>query len=177
MNKIPAHKLHRNQKGFAPVIVLLIVTILAVGGYFAYQSFKGKSQPLSAPSNSITGNKKPILRSKAPGIVTQITLTKTIDPKNGSAVNPATIFSKTDPTIYTVVALSNPPVGTKVEYTRYLNGKFLDNRSTSTTKATDKSVLFNWSLKKPGATHLVGSYKVKIYTNGIFEKEISYTIQ
>lgn len=177
MYKIPAHKLNKNQKGFAPVIILLIVAALAVGGYFAYQSFKGKSQPSSTTPTTITGNKKPALRSKAPGIVTQITLTKTIDPKTGSAISPANIFSKTDPTIYTVITLNNPPAGTKIEYTRYLNGKFLDNRSTATTKATDKSVIFNWSLKTPGATHLVGSYKVKIYTNGIFEKEISYTVQ
>ncbi len=110
-------------------------------------------------------------------MATQIILTKTIDPKTGLATSPASTFSKKDPTIYSVVALNNPSLGTKVEYVRYLNGKFLDNRNATTTKASDKNIIFDWKLNKPGATRLSGVYKVKIYTNGVFEKEVNYTVE
>ena len=169
-----------NQQGLTPLITLLLIAVLLGVGYAGYRSLSTSSQPSNQktiatpqPKNSTT----PSPRSKTPGIVTQISLAKAIDQKTGLAINPVTSFSKTDPAIYTVVTLNNPPVGTKIEYVRYLNGRLLDNRSTSTTKATDKSVIFDWKLKKPGATHLVGNYRVKIYTNGVFEKEINYTVQ
>ncbi len=178
MVKESAH--HTNQKGFTPLVVLLLIVAVLGVGYAGYKSLSTSSQPPNQkiiatpqPKNSTT----PIPRSKAPGIVTQVSLSTTLDPKTGLTVNPASVFSKTDPTIYAVVTLSNPPVGTKIEYVRYLNGKLLDNRSTSTTKVTAKSIVFDWKLKKPGATHLVGNYRVKIYTNGVFEKETSYIIQ
>ncbi len=167
-----------NKKGFTSIVIVLVIILLIGGVYLTYQALGGKA-PFSTRQQIIPNptSAKPKLRSKAPGLVTQITLAKTIDPKNGSATSPATTFSKTDPTIYTIIALSKPPVGTKVEYARYLNGKFLDNRSTSITRANDNSVLFSWNLKKPGATRSVGSYKVKIYTNGVFEKEVRYSVQ
>ena len=169
-----------NQKGFTPLVLLLLLVILLGVGYAGYRSLSTSSQPSNQktiatpqPKNSTTSTP----RSKAPGIVTQISLAKAIDQKTGLTINPVTTFSKTDPVIYAVVTLNNPPVGTKIEYVRYLNGRLLDNRSTSTTKATDRSVVFDWKLKKTGATRLVGNYRVKIYSNGVFEKEINYTVQ
>ena len=153
MTKLSAQNLNTNQKGFTPIIIALVVVLLIGGGYLAYRSFKGSPQPalVTQPSSTQqpTSSAKPTstnsaLRSKAPGIVTQVAFSRTIDPKTGIALNPATTFSKTDPAIYVVVSLNNPPVGAKIEYVRYLNGKFLDNRSTATTKTTDKSVVFGW---------------------------------
>ena len=45
------------------------------------------------------------------------------------------------------------------------------------TKANTNNVSFNWTLKKLGTTHLAGNYKVKVYTNGVFEKETTYIVQ
>ncbi len=180
MIKESVTNLDTNQKGLTPLVTLLLIVVLLGVGYVGYRLLSTSSQPSNQktiatpkPKNSTTLS----LRSKAPGIVTQVSLSKTLDPKTGLALNPTTTFSKTDPTIYAVVTLSNPPVGTKIEYVRYLNGRLLDNRSTSTTKVTDKSIVFDWKLKKTGATHLVGNYRVKIYTNGVFEKEINYSVQ
>ncbi len=180
MIKESAPNLNTNQKGFTPLVTLLLIVVLLGVGYLGYRSLSTSSQPSNQktiatpqPKNSTTSTP----RSKAPGIVTQISLAKTIDQKTGVAINPVTSFSKTDPAIYAVVTLSNPPVGTKIEYVRYLNNKLLDNRSTSTTKVTAKSIVFDWKLKKPDATRMVGNYRVKIYTNGVFEKEINYTVQ
>jgi len=76
-----------------------------------------------------------------------------------------------------VLTLKNPKVGTKFEYVRYLNGKFLDNGNLTMKKANTNNVSFGWTLKKTGATHLVGTYRVKVYTNGVFEKETTYIVQ
>ncbi len=163
-----------NQKGFPRLVILLLIAILLGLGYAGYKSLSTSTQPSN--QNTITSiTLSP--RSKAPGIVTQVSLSKTLDPKTGLTLNPTTTFSKADPAIYAVVVLNNPPVGTKIEYVRYLNGKLLDNRSVSTSKATDRSIVFNWNLQKPDATRMVGNYRVKIYTNGIFEKETNYTVQ
>ena len=40
------------QKGFAPILVILLVTVLAVGGFFAYQNFKSKSHVTETSQNS-----------------------------------------------------------------------------------------------------------------------------
>lgn len=131
------------------------------------------TQPLASPSVQPT---KPRSK-KIPDIITNIVTAKGIDPKTGEAVNPTSILLTTDKSIYVVATLQNAKVGTKIEYVRYLNNKFLDNRSITITKPNTNNTSFVWTLKKPGATHPIGNYRVKVYSNGIFEKETSYTVQ
>lgn len=130
------------------------------------------TQPVASPSVQPT---KP--RSKIPGIIVSIVTAKGIDSKTGEAVNPTSIFLTTDKSIYVVATLQNAKVGTRIEYVRYLNNKFLDNRSITVTKQSTNNTSFVWTLKKPGATHPIGNYRIKVYSNGIFEKETSYTVQ
>lgn len=114
-------------------------------------------------------------RSKAPGIITNVLTAAALDAQ-GKALNPATTFAKTDKNIYLALTLNKPKAGTKVEYIRYLNGKFLDSGTTQLLKSNLTNTSFAWSLKKPGAVHPVGSYKVKVYTDGILEKETRYEV-
>ena len=169
-----------NQTGIAPVAIIVVVGAVLVLSYLAYQTLINK--PLPSQSNTPLATSKPALnspkpRSLTPGVITQVVTTKSIDLKTGAVTGPNAVFLSTEPIIYLVLTVKNPPVGTKIEYVRYLNDKFLDNRSTTTTKSSDNSVIFDWALKKPGAVHLKGNYKVKVYTNSVFEKDLTYTIQ
>ncbi len=143
-----------------------IIAVLLIGGvYFLLQ----KQTPTPNPKPAIS-------RSKAPNVITNVVTSSSIDSK-GNAVAPTTNFSKTEKTIYLVLTLNKPKVGTKVEYIRYLNNKLLDNNSLKLTKPDMTNASFAWSLKKPNAIRLVGNYKVKVYANGIFEKETGYTVK
>ncbi len=151
----------------------IVVLILLGGLYAALQKPKTPSyqtQPVIQPTST-----PKLPRSKAPGVITNVLTASSLDAQ-GNALTPATTFAKTDKTIYLVLTVNNPKVGTKVEYIRYLNGKLLDSGTTKLVKSNVTNTSFVWSLKKLGATHLVGNYKVKVYTNGIFEKEVSYTV-
>lgn len=95
--------------------------------YLAYQTLINKPIPSrfnfpAATFKPATSSSKP--RSIASGVVTQVVVAKSIDLKTRTAINPNNIFSSTDPTIYLVMTVKNPPPGTKIEYVRYLNDRF-----------------------------------------------------
>lgn len=157
---------------------MLLLTFF--GGWYFFKNKKPASapvpqaiRPMVSPSPSSIA--KP--RSKAPGIVVGVVTARGIDPKTGEAVEPTTTFLTTDKSIYAVTTLINAKVGTKIEYVRYLNGKFLDNRSITITKPNTNNTSFVWTLKNLTSTHPIGQYEVRVYTNGIFEKKIFYTMQ
>ena len=167
-------------KGFAVVGVMIVAIVLILGLVFVLQkSAKNTATPpaVPQPKTAISTPQPTLPRSKAPGVISNALTAKAIDPKTGEAVTPTSTFASTDKSIYLVLTLKNPKVGSRYAFTRYLNGKFLDNGSLPVTKLATNNVSFVWALKKAGATHPAGNYKVKVYTNGIFEKEISYTVQ
>ncbi len=147
--------------------LLVIAAVLAVG-YLPYEIL------LPKPASLTPIQAGP--RSQAPGIITRLVMAKGIDIKTGEAVGETVSFSQTESVIYAVMTLKRPPKGTRFAYVRYLNGKFLDNRSMEVTKTSTNDVSFNWKLKKPGDTHPVGNYRLKVYTDGVFEKDINYTV-
>ncbi len=159
-----------------------VVFLVLLGGIFLFKNNKSNTDVRPNPSQqvgqpaTITTIQPTKPRSKAPGIIGSVVTTKALDTKTGYALNPTTSFATTDKTIYLVLTVNTSKVGTKFEYVRSLNGKFLDNRSITLIKPVNV-VSFDWRLKKVGATHLPGTYKVKVYTNGVFEKEISYSVQ
>lgn len=160
----------------------IIIFLLVGGGLYLYSKSASVLQtPKQIPqTNTQTVFPKPqptLPRSKAPGIVVSLVTAKGIDSKTGEAVNPTSVFLTTDKSIYAVTTLSNAKIGTRIEYVRYFNNKFLDNGSLPVTKLTTNNISFVWTLKKARATHPVGNYKIKVYTNGIFEKETSYSVQ
>lgn len=154
-----------------------IVVLILIGGLFAVLQKSKTTPPTPQPSvQQPTLSPKPILpRSKAPGVITNVLTASSLDAQ-GKAVAPVTTFAKTDKNIFLVLMLSKPKIGTKIEYIRYLNGKYLDSGTNKILKPNVTNMSFVWSLKKPGAMHLAGTYKVKVYTNGIFEKVVSYTV-
>jgi hypothetical protein len=163
------------------VLIGGIILIVLLGGLYFFNKSATPPQALKQIPRNIPQTVSPSAqptkpRSKAPGIIISIVTAKGIDPKTGEAVRPTAIFLTTDKSIYAVTTLQNAKVGTRIEYVRYLNNKFLDNRSITITKLNTNNTSFVWTLKNSTATHPVGEYKVKVYTNGIFEKEISYTV-
>jgi hypothetical protein len=154
-----------------------VVALCLVGAiyYFANQGQEPYQAPAWTPRPSQTQG--PTLpRSKAPGIITSVSASHSVDAK-GNAVQPAAAFAKTDKTIYLVLSLNKPKAGTKIEYIRYLNGKLLDSGATKLLKSNLSVTSFIWALKKPGSARLPGAYTVKVYTNGVFEKQIFFSIK
>ncbi len=168
-----------NQKGFAPVAIVIMI-VLAVVGLLTYQA-RGKNvvnQKTSAPQNQSFFSK--LLGQKPPqpvGMILGAKTTKTLDHKIGAGGLEVTTFSTKDPDIFIAVQVNKPPKGTKFEYVRYFKGKYVDHKSLETTKAGVDYVSFNWSLKTANSKRLPGDYRVKLYTNGNFEKEISFQVR
>lgn len=156
----------------------IVVLLLIVGLLVVLQKSKTPPLPAQQPvTQQPTLPPKPTLpRSKTPGVITNAMTASALDAQ-GKATSSVTTFAKTDKNIYLALTLIKPEVGTKIEYIRYLNGKYLDSGANKILKPNVSNTSFIWSLKKPGATHLTGTYKVKVYTNGIFEKETSYIVQ
>ncbi len=153
-----------------------VLALLLVGYFVIRKPSLTTRVPQQPVISQPTLSPKPTLpRSKAPGVITNVVTASTLDAQ-GKAVAPATTFAKTDKNIYLVLSVNKPKIGTKIEYIRYLNGKYLDSGANKILKSNVTNTSFIWSLIKPGTMHLVGTYKVKVYTNGIFEKEISYTV-
>ena len=116
----------QGQKGFTPLLIILVVVVVAGVSYLGYRSVTSKpipqntyqQTPQKTPGQkSAATSSEP--RSKTPGIITQVIIAKGIDTKTGEALNPASQFSKTEKAIYVVLTLKNPKVGSKFEYTRY----------------------------------------------------------
>ena len=153
-----------SQKGFTTLILVAVIAaaIAAVGLYVA------KNQ---TPKTVDTATAK----SSRPGIVASEVFATSLD-ATGAAVQPVKIFSPTTPAIYTVMNLKGAKANQRLEYTRYLNGKYVDKGSLNVTKADPKHATVSFSLK-PGLTHPKGVYNVKTYSNGVFERSAKYTVQ
>ncbi len=146
---------------------------LVVAGAFFWKGQGSVSQISPQQSKTATST---LPRSKAPGIVTALSAATSLDAK-GNPIAITSAFKITDRNIYLVASINKPVVGTKLEYIRYLNGKYLDNGTLKITKPNLLHVSFVWSLKTAAAKRPIGNYIVKVYTNGIFEKEVSYVVK
>ncbi len=161
--------------GFAPIFIVLAVAVIAVAvlGYFRFK------KPLLTKTNIAKTNStraSPLPRSKKPGTIKYVVTSKGIDPKTGQEVNPTNTFSANDKQVYLVMGLNSPQVGTKIEYVRYLNGRYIDHKSMEVTKQGTNYADFDWTVNKSVVFYAPGSYKVKTYTNGIFEKNVLFTV-
>lgn len=174
-------KTKSNQKGFASIIVVVVV-VLAIAGLLAYQKIgkntSTKNASLANQAKSLFSNllgQKPS-QPKPTGMILGATTTKSVDPKTGKGEVEVATFSTKDPIVYVVLQVNKPKKDTKFEYVRYFNGKYVDHKSLGTTKDGVDYVSFSWRLKDSKSKHLAGDYKVKLYTNGNFEKELSYQV-
>lgn len=139
------------------LIVLIYTTTLFSGFTFAIDL---PNSPTETPEN-----------------ISSIVMAKSINEKTGEAINITSEFSATDKDIILIVAPAGCKTGTRIEYVRYLNYKFLDHGSIKLQNTQSDTVSFIWSLQKKDGYHLKGHYRIKTYINGKFEKEISYIVK
>lgn len=157
-------------------VVAALLVIVFLGGNFLYTKKSDKvTQQTTGVQQPTMQQKTTLPRSKALGIVTGVVTATSLDAK-GNPVFPVSSFSATTKTIYLAVSLNNAKAGTKVEYVRYLNGKYLDKKALKIMKQNATNGSFVWSFINPGTKRKVGKYRVKVYSNGIFEKEMTFTV-
>lgn len=159
----------KTEKGFAEVLIIAVILVVLVAGVGFYVLNRQKS-PISSSTPATSTAKV-----SHPGVITSELFAASID-TTGAPVKPNKTFSPTEPKIYVAVSLSNAKTAQKLEYTRYLNGKFVDNGSIAASKDGAKYAAFGFALKA-GKTHPKGIYLVKTYTNGVFERSATYTVQ
>ncbi len=164
-------KTTKSEQGFAHILPILIIVLLigGVGVYVLKHRDNSPKQKLTAPA--VTN------KVKHPGVIQSVVFASSLDASSTTAQS-KTSFSPTTPTIYMTLSLKSTKVkvGQKLEYTRYLNSKFVDNGSIDISKEGAKYASFSFTLK-PGKAHPKGKYLVKTYTQGIFERSASYTVQ
>jgi hypothetical protein len=95
--------------------------------------------------------------------ITKIQMARNVA-QDGSASSPtATFDSNNDQSIIAVLTLSNLDAGTKISYTRYLDGKYV-NAKTATLKKRSKYFHFKFK-PKAGKSFTPGAYRMKFYVN------------
>ena len=161
-------KTSKSGRGFVHHLALLVVALVLVAGVGAYVYNHQKTKSTSTTNASVK-------KFSHPWIIQSVVFASSLD-ANGAPVQPTNKFSTTTPKIYLALGLSNAKMTQKLEYTRYLNGKFVNNGSIHTAKDNAKYASFAFGLK-PGKTHVKGTYLVKTYTNGIFEQSATYTVE
>lgn len=145
---------------------LLIGLVIGAGGVFVV---KNSTQSTAVPTNNAAVKKVPQ--------ITEAVAATAIDAQ-GKAVNPKDAFSaKNDKTIYVVGTLKDVPKGTKIEYVRYLNGRYLDSKIATTSKDGLSYFSFDWTAKTAQNTHPVGIYMVKLYLNGATKEAITFRVE
>ena len=154
---------NRSPRGFAHVALLVVLIVALAGvGFLVYRHNH------SATSSTAKSS------AKNSAIITDLQFSKAVDGK-GAPLSSTTQFSTTDPTIYAVVTLKNPAKNTRLEFVRYRNDKFVGNGSLKVAKDGAGYAGFMWNAKTSKA-HPRGTYKVKVYTNGRFERSATYTV-
>ena len=163
-------KSFKNERGSIEIILVIVIVVglLIGGGWYAWNLIHKASKTTSqSPSMSVQA-------VSHPGVVTSEVFAPKLDPM-GAAVGPTKTFTTTSPHIYVVLGLTGAKSIQRIEYTRYLDGKFINNGSIPLKDgATSASLAFNL---KPNKTHTTGVYTVKVYTNGVFERSATYTVQ
>lgn len=159
----------KSETGFAGLTIIVVLVAVLVAGVGLYVLNNQKSKTSNTTHTTTTK------KVSHPGVITSEVFASSID-ASGAPLNPAKTFSPTEPKIYVAVGLKNAKTTQRIEYTRYLNGKFVDNGSVPVSKEDAKYASFGFVLKT-GKAHPTGTYLVKTYTNGIFERSATYKVQ
>ncbi len=157
---------------FSVALIALVVVTIVLIGFETYSKQKKQAQVVKK-----TVQKQEIVRrSKIPNTILAATTAKIIDVKTGKVIKAARIFSVDDKTIYLALDLNKPDAGTRIDYIRYVNGRYVDHGSVKLAKANVNNLVFDWTTTNILGSRPEGKYKVATYTNGILEKRISYTV-
>jgi hypothetical protein len=135
-------------------LLILIIGVLSILGACATASSRGGSA----------------------GIVEVAATSSTFDMALDKPIDITSQFAPTDRSIYLAVSLKDFRPGSRCEFVRYLDDKYLDHGSVIVTKVPPTTVAFEWSLRQAGARRLEGLYRVKVYLNGVYKTEISYRV-
>lgn len=161
----------KDQRGFAHiVIVLVLVAVIAVVGFFAYQRTQDAKQANSTAN--LPGTTK---TTKAPLVIKTVEFSMAVD-SAGKATTPTTTFAAADGKINVVATLQNPPKGVRIEFVRYRDNKFVDNGSLAIAKDGAQYAGFDFT-PKSGKKHPTGTYKVKVYANGVYQTSGTYSVK
>ena len=163
------------KQGFAPVLIVLLLLVVATGGFVAYRGY-GQWQQQKTKQQTVV---KQVLvrRSKNPNVITQATTAKAIDVNTGKVITAARVFSTKDRTVYLSLDLDSPKIGTRIDYIRYLFGRYVDHGSIKVDKLKTSNLAFSWVVTRPLGSRPDGQYKIATYTNGILEKRVTYVIE
>lgn len=148
------------------IVCLILGALLGAGGYYLIAPAK-KSAGTTATKTTASAVKNPQ--------ITDAFVATSID-KDGKAVNPSNTFNKTEKSVYVVGTLKDVPKGAKIEYVRYLNGKYLDSKIGTVDKDNLRYYSFVWTAKA-GKEHSSGVYNVKLYVNGETSESVNYVIK
>lgn len=158
----------KSKEAILALVALLAGLALGAGGVFAYNALN----PAPTPQPIIK-----TVQSTDKAEITDAVVATSVD-KDGKAVNPTDVFnSKKDTSIYVVGSLKDVPKGAKVEYVRYLNGKYLDSKVGTISKDGERYFSFVWTTKTAANAHPEGIYTVKLYLNGDVNEAVTYAVQ
>lgn len=161
------------NSGILVLIVGLAGLALGIGGMIAYNYFMVKPTTTVTSTPTTAALSAPVIKAQ----IKEAVAATSID-KDGKAINPSDSFNaKMDKSIYVVGTLENVPKGSKIEYVRYLNGKYLDSKIATIAKDGLKYYSFVWASKTTKNEHPTGVYMVKLYLNGDVNEAITYTIK
>jgi hypothetical protein len=164
------NRVRKNENGSTELIVIGFIVILIVGAlsYILFSRLQTNSNKTTATSASQT------TKLSHPGIIASEVFAPSID-SSGAPLGQVMSFMTSTPKIYAVLGLSDAKATQHIEYTRYLDGKFIDNGSVPI-KDGAKYASFSFALL-PGKAHAPGTYIVKVYTDGVYERSATYTVK
>lgn len=161
----------KDQRGFAHIFIVFVLVLAIAGvGFLAFQRIQDAKQANSTSNLPGTGK-----TTKGPLVVKSVEFSTTVD-SVGKATAPSTTFTATDGKINVVATLQSPPKGTRIEFVRYRDNKFVDNGSLAITKEGAQYAGFDFT-SKPGKKHPTGTYRVKIYANGVYQVSGTYSVK
>lgn len=123
-----------------------------------------------------SGPAAPPKETQAATPVTDVVMTRSIDPA-GNPVDATTTFSAAqDRVIHGVVRLEGARRGDEVSYIRYFNGAYVNSGTVPVDSDATRNVDLIWS-KPDGAQYPAGSYQLRVYYNGEFAREALFTVK
>lgn len=161
----------KEQRGFAHIVVVIVLVVVIAGaGFLVFQRTQDAKRANS--TSNLPGTAK---TTKAPSVVKSVEFSTTVD-NVGKATAPSATFATTDGKINVVSSLQSPTKGTRIEFVRYRDNKFVDNGSLALSKDGAQYAGFDFT-PKPGKKHPTGTYKVKIYANGVYQTIGTYSVK
>ncbi len=154
-------------------LVYLIVGVVVAAGALLLVLNRAYS-----PQTSLPGPQQAAPRAQIPAAVPTIVkavVSRTIDAKGNATGETATFNAKTDKIVYVVLTLQNVTAKTKLSYTRYLDGKYIDSKVAQPSK--DGITTFYFTFEKGIGDYPKGTYTVKLYVNGSRTTSVTYVFK